>query len=320
MTCGVHVNREDKTVSTAFIFPGQGSQYVGMGSSLLDRFPEAAHVYEEADDALGFALSKLILEGPAEKLTETENTQPAILTCEVAYLRVLQNAGIEAQVAAGHSLGEYAALVANGALDFATAVRLVRLRGRFMQAAVPLGVGTMTAVLMLDGDTVRALCAQVSDERYLVEPAGFNCPGQVSCAGHVQAVEALEKAVAEAGGMAKRLKVSAPFHSSLLQKAGDDLARELEGVAISPLAFPYVANVDATFVYEADGVKPRLVEQVMKPVLWEQSVRAMMDDGVDRFIEVGPGKTLAGLMKKIDRKQPVISVDTPKGFKRLLDS
>ncbi len=307
-------------MSTAFIFPGQGSQYVGMGSSIRAQFPEAAEVYEEADDALGFDLSRLILEGPVEKLTETENTQPAILTCEVAYLRILQKAGIEAQVAAGHSLGEYAALVANGALDFATAVRLVRLRGRFMQAAVPLGVGTMTAVLMLDGDTVTSLCAAVSTDEHVVEPAGFNCPGQVSCAGHVEAVAALEEAVAEAGGMAKRLKVSAPFHSSLLQKAGEDLARELENVTVSPLAFPYVANVDARWVYDPDGVKPRLVDQVMKPVLWEQSIRSMKDEGVDRFIEVGPGKTLAGLMKKIDRKQPVISVDTPKGFKSLIVS
>ncbi len=305
-------------MSTAFIFPGQGSQYVGMGSGIRGRFPEAAQVFEQADDALGFALSRLILEGPAEKLTETENTQPAILTCAVAYLRVLQKRGIEAQVAAGHSLGEYAALVANGAMDFPTAVRLVRLRGRFMQAAVPLGVGTMTAVLMLDGDTVTSLCAEVSTDTSVVEPAGFNCPGQVSCAGHVEAIERLEAAVSKAGGMAKRLKVSAPFHSSLLKKAGDDLAKELESVTIAPMAFPYVANVDARWGTDPAGVKPRLVEQVMKPVLWEQSIRTMIGRGVERFIEVGPGKTLAGLMKKIDRKQSLISVDTPKGLTSLL--
>ncbi len=305
-------------MSTAFVFPGQGSQYVGMGSDIRQRYPEAARVFEEADDALGFSLSGLIQDGPAEKLTETENTQPAILTCAVAYLRVLQSHGIEAQLAAGHSLGEYAALVANGGLDFATAVRLVRLRGRFMQAAVPLGVGTMTAVLLLKGDVVESLCAEVSTETSRVEPAGFNCPGQVSCAGHVDAVERLEAAVAKAGGMAKRLKVSAPFHSSLLRKAGEDLAKELEGVTVSPMAFPYVANVDAQVVTDPAGVKPRLVDQVMKPVLWEQSIRTMMEQGVDRFIEVGPGKTLAGLMKKIDRKQRMISVDTPKGLSSLL--
>lgn len=289
-----------------------------MGAALIERFPEAAEVYRQADEALGFELSSLILQGPLERLTETENTQPAILTCAVAYLRVLQKQGVQAQLAAGHSLGEYAALVANGALDFPTAVKLVRLRGRYMQAAVPLGVGTMTAVLMLDGPKVEALCEEVSSSESRVEPAGYNSPGQLACAGHVEAVERLELAVGKAGGMAKRLNVSAPFHSSLLQKAGDDLGLALADVQIAPLAFPYVANVDAQLVSEAEGVKQRLVEQVMKPVRWEQSVATMRAAGVDRFIEVGPGKTLAGLLRKVDRKLNVVSVDDAKAFEALL--
>jgi [acyl-carrier-protein] S-malonyltransferase len=289
-----------------------------MGAALRERYPEAAEVYAQADDALGFALSDLILNGPAERLTETENTQPAILTCAVAYLRVLEKHGLSAQLAAGHSLGEYAALVANGALDLPTAVRLVRLRGRFMQAAVPLGVGTMVAVLMLDGPMVEQLCVQVSDAETRVEPAGYNSRGQVACAGHVEAVERLEEAVGKAGGTSKRLNVSAPFHSSLLKKAGDDLGVELERVHVRPFRFPYVANVDAQIVSDPAGVKQRLIEQVMKPVLWEQSVATMVGAGVDRFIEVGPGKTLAGLLRKIDRKLQVISVDDPKSFEMLL--
>lgn len=307
-------------MSTAFIFPGQGSQYVGMGAALKERFSQAADVYAEADDALGFSLTDLILNGPVERLTETENTQPAILTCAVAYLRVLQAHGVSAQFSAGHSLGEYAALVANGALPFATAVKLVRLRGRFMQAAVPLGVGTMAAVLMLDNAKVEALCEEVSTADSRVEPAGFNCPGQVACAGHVDAVERLEAAVGKSGGMAKRLTVSAPFHSSLLNKAGEDLGGALADVTIQPMHFPYVANVDAAVVTDPAGVKQRLIEQVMKPVRWEQSVTAMKDAGVDRFIEVGPGKTLSGLLRKIDRKLNCISVDDGKSIDKAFDA
>ena len=307
-------------MSTAFIFPGQGSQYVGMGAALKERFSQAAEVYAEADDALGFSLTDLILSGPVERLTETENTQPAILTCAVAYLRVLHAHGVSAQFSAGHSLGEYAALVANGALSFSSAVRLVRLRGRFMQAAVPLGVGTMAAVLMLDGARVEALCEQVSTPDSRVEPAGYNCPGQVACAGHVDAVERLEAAVGQSGGMAKRLTVSAPFHSSLLNKAGEDLGEALASVVIHPLSFPYVANVDAQLVTDPSGVKQRLIEQVMKPVRWEQSMAVMKEQGVERFIEVGPGKTLAGLMRKIDRKANVISVDDGKTIDKAFDA
>lgn len=295
-------------MKTALLFPGQGSQYVGMGAGLRAAWPEAARTFEEADDALGFALSRLILEGPLETLTETENNQPAILTVSVAYLRVLQSKGIQADIAAGHSLGEYAALVANGALSFADAVRLVRLRGRYMQAAVPLGVGTMSAVISVDDEVVERLCREVASFG-VVEPAGYNAVGQVAVAGAVAAVEALEQKVSENKGMAKRLNVSAPFHCSLLAKAASDLDAALAGVAFAEPRFPYVANVDASLVHEAAGIRPRLVEQVVKAVRWVQSVRAMADFGVERWIEVGPGKTLAGLQRRIDKKHKVISVD-----------
>ncbi len=305
-------------MTTAFIFPGQGAQAVGMGAALRERFPEAADVFAQADDALGFSISDLILKGPDEKLTETENTQPAILTCSVAYLRVLERHGVTAQLAAGHSLGEYAALVACGALDFSTAVRLVRLRGRFMQQAVPLGVGTMTAVLLLETPVVEALCLEASTDASRVEVAGYNRPGQIACAGHVEAIERLEQLVGTRGGTSKRLNVSAPFHSSLLKKAGEELSVELDGVSIATPQFPYVANVDAELVADAGGVAWRLVEQVMKPVRWEQSVFKMREAGATRFIEVGPGKTLAGLLRKIDRKLEVVSVDDPKTLEGLI--
>lgn len=295
-------------MKTAFLFPGQGSQYVGMGAAIKERHPEAARTFEQADDALGMGLSKLILEGPLETLTETENNQPAILTVSVAYLRILEAHGVWADIAAGHSLGEYAALVAAGALDFADAVRLVRLRGRFMQSAVPLGVGTMSAVLQLDAEVVEGLCREVTGLG-VVEPAGYNALGQVAVAGDVEAVAALEQKVSEAGGMAKRLNVSAPFHCSLLARAADDLKGALADVSFGALRFPYVANVDAALVTDPAGIAPRLVDQVMKPVRWVQSVQAMVGEGVDRWIEVGPGRTLMGLQRRIERKTKVQCVD-----------
>jgi [acyl-carrier-protein] S-malonyltransferase len=289
-----------------------------MGVALCERFPEAAAVYAEADDALDFNLSTLMKEGPDARLAETENTQPAILTCSVAYLRVLEKFGVTAEFAAGHSLGEYAALVANGALDFRTAVRLVRLRGRYMQDAVPLGVGTMTAVLMLDNPVVERLCEEASTEDSRVEVAGYNRPGQVSCAGHVDAVERLENLVAKANGTTKRLNVSAPFHSSLLSRAAEQLAEALAEVEFATPRFPYVANVDAELVTDAAGIRDRLVEQVVKAVRWEQSVLKMKEAGVDYFIEVGPGKTLVGLIRKIDRKLNAVCADDPKSLESLI--
>lgn len=299
---------------TAFIFPGQGSQTVGMGSIIQEEYSVARDVFQEADSALGYSLSSIIKNGPIEKLTETEITQPAILTCSIAYLRILQEWGVEASFSAGHSLGEYCALVSSGALDFSTAVKTVRLRGRYMQNAVPIGVGTMTAVMMLDAQTVERLCKESSTDSETVEPAGYNSPQQLACAGHVEAISRLELAVDKAGGTSKRLNVSAPFHSSLLKKASSDLATDLETISFSNLKFPYVANVDAEVVIEPSEIKWRLIEQVMKPVRWEQSIKKMLSLGVDRFIEVGPGKTLSGLMRKIDRKIPVISVDDPKSL------
>lgn len=295
-------------MKTAFVFPGQGSQYVGMGAKLKETFPVAARTFEEADDALGFAISDLIQNGPLESLTATDNNQPAILTVEVAYLRVLQEAGFTAVAAAGHSLGEYAALVATGSLTFTQAVRLVHKRGKFMQDAVPLGDGTMSAALRLEDEVVERLCKEVADIG-VVEPAGYNSVGQVVVAGSVAAIAAFEEKVGEAGGMVKRLNVSAPFHCSLLDKAAKDLKDALKDEEIKDPTFPYFANVDAKAVTDAMWVKPRLIGQVVMPVRWVQSMKGIQAMGVERFIEIGPGRTLAGLMRRIDRKAKIISVD-----------
>ena len=305
-------------MKTAFIFPGQGSQKVGMGADLHRKYPVARKTFEEADEALGFSISKLMLEGPGEELAETRNTQPAILTCSVAYLRVLRQHGIDACAAAGHSVGEYAALVATGALEFGDAVRLVYKRGMYMQEAVPLGVGGMTAVLLLPADKVRELCARVSTTDAVVEPAGYNSPLQTACAGHLRALERLEALVGEEGGTCKRLKVSAPFHSSLLAPAAEALARELEKIEFKDPRFPYVANVDVSWVDSAAGIRSRLIEQVQKPVLWEQTIRILAQHDIDRYIEVGAGRTVAGLVKRIDRRMKVQCTDHPPTFASLL--
>ena len=295
-------------MKTAFLFPGQGSQYVGMGTALKAAHPVAAEVFEEADDALGFGLSDLILNGPLETLTQTENNQPAILTTSVAYLRVLEANGFTPDITAGHSLGEYSALVAAGALSFVDAIRLVRLRGRCMQAAVPLGEGTMSAILRLDDEIVERLCAETLGLG-VVEPAGYNAVGQVAIAGAVAAVAAVEAKVEEAGGVAKRLNVSAPFHCSMLSKAGEELAAALTEVTFKPLAIPYVANVDAEIITDSDRIASRLVDQVMKPVRWVQTIKQIIGFGTERYLEVGPGRTLFGLQRRIDRKAKVVCVD-----------
>ncbi|MCK6526369.1 ACP S-malonyltransferase [Myxococcota bacterium] len=291
-------------MKTAFIFPGQGSQSVGMGKEALERSPVVRHTFEEADDALGTPLSRVILEGPLEVLTETENTQPALLTVSVAYARLLAEEGVpEPDVVAGHSLGEYSALVVAGALSFSDAVRLTRLRGQAMQRAVPLGVGTMAAFMgIADPAALDAICAEAAQGQ-VVEPAGYNCPGQLVVAGHVEAVDrACEIALARGAMMAKRLNVSAPFHCSLLTPAGERLRAALREVRITPPRMPYVPNVEARLCSDADGIPERLITQVSRPVLWEQGMRAMLAAGVARFAEVGAGRTLVGLAKRIDRK------------------
>ena len=302
---------------TAYIFPGQGSQHIGMGKVFYDNFPVARQVFQEADDSLHFALSTLCFQGPEDALKLTENTQPAILTTSVAALRVLQSeTGLDAELAAGHSLGEYSALVAAGALAFPDAVRIVRLRGRFMQEAVPVGEGAMAAVLGLERKDVEAVCEQASAGEVL-SPANFNCPGQIAIAGHSKAVQRAIEKIKEMGKKAVLLPVSAPFHSPLMKPAGVRLEKELEPIPVSDLKLPVITNVEAQFNTSKDRVKGLLVAQVSSPVRWEESMRAMIDHGIERVLEIGPGKVLSGLMKRIDAKIKMANVEDVDTLKKV---
>ena len=286
----------------AFLFPGQGSQSVGMGKELFENFAQARQVFEEANDALRFSISKLCFEGPGETLKLTENTQPAILTTSIAALRVLQNEkGFVPQLAAGHSLGEYSALVASGALTFGDAVRIVRLRGRFMQEAVPVGEGAMAAILGMEQGEVETLCKEVAG-REMLAPANFNSPGQIVISGHSKAVERAVEGVNQKGKRAVLLPVSAPFHSPLMKGAGERLAKELEGISIEDLKIPVITNVEAEINTSKERVKSLLVTQVSSPVRWEESMKRMVTEGIERVLEIGPGKVLSGLMRRIDSK------------------
>jgi [acyl-carrier-protein] S-malonyltransferase len=301
-----------------FVFPGQGSQYAGMGKDLADNFSVAKQIFEEANDSLGFDLAALCFGGPEEELKLTTNTQPAILTVSVAALRVIeQETGLAPAFAAGHSLGEYSALVSAGALSFADAVRVVRKRGAFMQEAVPVGEGAMAAILGLDGEPLEEICREAAQGK-VVSPANFNSPGQVVIAGHAEAVErAIELAKARGAKRALPLPVSAPFHCSLMVPAGERLKEILESVVVSPLNIPVVSNAEAAPNAEASRVKDLLVAQVSAPVRWEESVRIMVGLGVKRFIEIGPGKVLAGLVKRIDKGVEAQSVSDVAGLKSL---
>ena len=279
----------------AFLFPGQGSQKVGMDAGLPKRR------FEEADEALGFKLSKIISDGPDADLVRTQNTQPAILTVSIAYADMLKERGVAAEVAAGHSLGEYSALVYAGCLQFADAVRLVHLRGKYMQEAVPEGVGAMAAIIGLDASTVADTCREASpDESDACQPANFNGAGQVVVAGHKSAVErAMALAKQKGAKLVKALPVSAPFHSALMKPAAEKLREELERVKVAPLTVPVVANVTAEPNTDAGRVKELLFRQVTGSVRWEESVQKLVAMGVDEAFEVGPGNVLAGLCKRI---------------------
>ena len=287
---------------TAFIFPGQGSQYVGMGKELFENFSVAKRVFQEADDTLHFSVSALCFSGPEDVLKLTENTQPAILTTSVGALRVLEaEKGMIPQLTAGHSLGEYSALVASGALSFPEAVKTVRLRGKFMQEAVPVGEGAMAAVLGMEREQIEELCEACSSGEVLA-PANFNCPGQIVIAGHSKAVERAIERIKQEGKKAVLLPVSAPFHSPLMKPAGDRLGKALEEISVRDLKIPVVTNVEAEVNQSKDRVKGLLVAQVSSPVRWEESMRKMIEKGVEQVLEVGPGKVLSGLMKRIDNR------------------
>jgi [acyl-carrier-protein] S-malonyltransferase len=293
--------------SIAFMFPGQGSQAVGMGKTLAEHYPEARSVFEQADEALGMHLSRLCFEGPEPELQLTANTQPAILACSIAALRVLEaHTPHRPFVALGHSLGEFSALVAVGAIAFADALRLVRLRGQAMQDAVPAGVGAMAAVLGLEAEQVEALCDEVSGEHERVSPANLNGGKQVVVAGHTAAVERLcELAHERESARTIPLKVSAPFHCDLMQPAADRLGEALAAVTIHELAAPVITNVEADANTVRDRVAALLVAQVTSKVRWEESVRMTVRMGATQAIEVGHGKVLKGLVKRIAKQLPV---------------
>ena len=304
----------------AFVFPGQGSQAVGMCKDLYEAYPVAHRIFEEADEALGFSMTNLIMQGPEEALRLTENTQPAILTASVACFEVLKEKGLTCDLAGGHSLGEYSALVAAGAISFADAVRTVKSRGKFMQEAVPVGEGAMAAIIGLDPDKIDGICQETEKAcGEAVQAVNFNCPGQVVIAGATAAVNKAVEALKAAG--AKRailLNVSAPFHSTLKSPAAKPLAEVLEKVKFSDAAFPVVANVDAQPETKAEVIKANLVKQADHPVRWEKSVHTMLDAGIDIFVEVGPGRVLSGFTKKIDRSKTALNVENIESLEKTL--
>jgi [acyl-carrier-protein] S-malonyltransferase len=295
----------------AFVFPGQGAQKVGMGKSLAEEFPECSATFAEADDALGEALSALCFDGPEERLLLTENAQPAILAMSVAVCRLVESRGVRAEFAAGHSLGEYSAHVAAGTLSFADALRTVRRRGQYMQEAVPVGQGAMSAILGLDAAQIATACAEAAAESgQVVSPANLNAPGQVVIAGHATAVaQAGERAKAMGAKRVIPLAVSAPFHCALMKPAEERLAPELRALATNDPRIPVVANVDAEPKRDAKSAIEALVLQVSSPVRWEDVVRRLVSDGATTFVELGPGSVLAGLIKKIERGVRVMSVE-----------
>ncbi|SFG35657.1 [acyl-carrier-protein] S-malonyltransferase [Planifilum fulgidum] len=304
---------------TAFLFPGQGSQKVGMGRDLAEAHQGAREIFARADEALGFSLSKLCFEGPEEKLRLTAYTQPAILTTSIALYTAFSEGGIVPDLVAGHSLGEYSALVAAGSLNFADAVRIVHQRGNFMEEAVPAGKGAMSAVMGLDRDTLERVCREVSREGRVVEPANLNAPGQIVISGHKEAVEEAGERARQAG--ARRvvpLAVSGPFHSSLMKPAAERLSEVLADVTVSDASVPVVANVSARPVTDARTIRQSLIDQVASPVLWEDSVRWMMEQGVDTFVEIGPGNVLTGLVKKVNRRVTALSVQDVPSLERAL--
>ncbi|SFA74661.1 MULTISPECIES: ACP S-malonyltransferase [unclassified Bacillus (in: firmicutes)] len=305
----------------AFLFPGQGSQTVGMGKSLAETHSVVNEIFQKADLKLKDELTKLIFEGPQEELTLTKNAQPALLTTSIAILELFKNSGIQADYLAGHSLGEYTALVASGAISFEDGVYAVRKRGEFMEEAVPNGEGTMAAVLGGDRQALEDLTANLTADGYPVQLANMNCPGQIVISGSRKGVEMASERVKEAG--AKRaipLEVSGPFHSSLMKPAAEKLQDVLDGINIQEATIPVIANVNAQPMSSPDVIKDNLIAQLYSPVLWEDCVARMVADGVDTFIEIGAGKVLSGLVKKIDRSVNTYSVSDEESYNAVMQA
>ena len=301
-----------------FLFPGQGSQYAGMSRELADSFPAARGIFEEADRALGFSVSELCFSGPEEALKLTENTQPAILTASVAAYHVLKQNGVCPDYVAGHSLGEYSALVAAGALSFVDAIRLVRKRGQYMQEAVPRGEGAMAAILGMRPGQVAEICRKATDGKAM--PANLNSPDQTVISGDAAAVKnAVEQASAAGAKRAVMLPVSAPFHSELMRPAQERLEKDLRATEFSSLKIPLVTNVDAGIITSGAKAREALIRQVTLPVRWEESMRELIEQGAATFVEVGPGRVLSGLLRQIDRSVHSLNVEDVKSLQIALD-
>ncbi len=302
------------------MFPGQGSQYAGMGRDLARRYPVVEATFEQADQALDFPLSRLCFEGPEEDLKLTENTQPAILTTETGFFRLLEEKGVRPDFVAGHSLGEYAGLVAARALPFAQAVSLVRRRGMYMQEAVPDGQGAMAAILGMDADSVESVC-ELAREGEVVSAANMNSPKQVVIAGHRTAVERAVPLAKKAGARrAIMLPVSAPFHCSLMLPAEERLSRDLDKIDFGDLDFPLISNVDASAVRKGETARRALKAQISRPVLWHETIRLLLDSSVTTFVEVGPGRVLTGLVRSVDKSVTMLNVEDEESLDRSLSA
>ncbi len=304
----------------AVVFPGQGAQYPGMGKDLAENFSLAEDVFDAANEALGYDIKKLCFEGPKDELIKTEITQPAILTMSLATYKILESKGIKPDITAGLSLGEYCSLVISGALDFKDAVRLVSRRGKYMQEAVPLGVGGMAAVLGLERDKVELACKKASDVG-VVEPANLNCPGQIVISGELKAIERASVIVKEMGARrVVNLSVSAPFHCSLLKPAGEKLSVDLDNIKFRHLTIPVITNVTGEYIKSESEIRDLLIKQVSHPVLWEDTIRLMIKDGINTFVEVGPGRALSGFIKKIDRSVTILNVENIDTLNKTLEA
>lgn len=304
---------------TAFIFAGQGAQYSGMGKDLEENIKACRDIFKKADNALGFSISKICFEGTIEELKSTENAQPAILAMSIAAMTAIVNAGIKPCAVAGLSLGEYSALVCSGVLDFETAVRLVKKRGKFMEEAVPKGKGAMAAIIGLNEKEVIDICTKAS-QKGVVEPANFNCPGQIVIAGEILALEYASVIAKEMGARKViNLSVSGPFHTSLLKEASDKLYSELIKIELSTMKVPVLTNLTGDYIKPTDDIKEILRRQVMNSVRWEDIIRNMIKSGVDTFVEIGPGKALSSFVKKIDRSVKVLNVEDMSSLDKTID-